>query len=176
MATADALAIYEYLKTLPPVDRPNKAHDLPWLFRFRFLNWGWKLLFLDEGDLDEATGQSKLERGAYLVNALAHCGECHTERNLVGALKADRALAGNPAGPEGDFVPNITPDRTDGIGGWSDDELIDYLQSGMTPDGDFAGGAMAEVIEEGTSELSAADLAAVVLYLRSVPALSTKPE
>ena len=91
-------------------------------------------------------------------------------------MKSDRALAGNPAGPEGVFVPNITLDRTDGIGGWSDDELIDYLQSGMTPDGDFAGGAMAEVIEEGTSELSAADLAAVVLYLRSVPALSTKPE
>ena len=176
MATEDALAIFDYLETVPAVDRPNKPHELPWLLRFRFLNWGWKQLFMDEGELRDAKGLSRQERGGYLVNALAHCGECHTSRNLFGALRADRALAGNLRGPEGEVVPNITPHPADGIGNWSDDELSDYLATGMTPDGDFAGGAMAEVIEDCTSKLHPADLEAAVLYLRRVPALPSVPE
>src|SRR6185312_9323844 len=90
------------------------------------------------------TRSAAWNRGAYLVLAVAHCGECHTPRNLMGAMSQREFLDGNPDGPEGKKVPNLAPGGK-GAGSWDDSDLVTYLKTGMTPDGDFAAGLMAEV-------------------------------
>ena len=104
------------------------------------------------------------------MQALGHCGECHTPRNWLGAMKADRFLGG-VKGDDG--APNLTPTR---LKKWDDGELKDFLSSGLTPDGDVAGETMAEVIRNTTSQLGKADLDALVAYLRSLPPLPGEPK
>ena len=113
-----------------------------------------------------------LRRGAYLVDALGHCGECHTPRKFAGVLDRSRYLGGSKDGPEGESVPNITPHRDHGIGKWDADDLDYFLQTGALPDGDYVGSLMSEVVDNVTSKLTAADRKAVVTYLRSIPALA----
>ncbi len=113
------------------------------------------------------TRDAQWSRGAYLVEHLGHCGECHTPRDFLGAKDEDRKLAGNPKGPDGKKVPNITPDPEDGIGRWRAGDL--NLKTGFRPDGDVAGGAMSGVIEDATAHLSDADRAAIAAYLSSLP-------
>ncbi len=100
---------------------------------------------------------------------LGHCGECHTARNLLGARDAARELAGNRNGPNGKKVADITPHPKDGLGGWRAGDITYCLKTGFLPDGDFAGGAMVEIIESTTSRLTDADRAAISVYLRSLP-------
>jgi mono/diheme cytochrome c family protein len=107
-------------------------------------------------------------RGAYLVTALAHCGECHTPRNWLGALDSDGFLSGTPDGPDGKKVPNITQDAKTGIGKWSEEDIVNLLKMGMTPDFDFVGGAMNEVVKD-TAKLTDEDRRAIAAYLRTVP-------
>jgi len=168
MRREDLRALWAYLRTVPPAATPSRAHELPWYMRWRIVNRGWQLLFFRTTTLRDDPAKSPLwNRGAYLVRALAHCGECHTPRTRFGALDWDMAFAGTRSGPDGDSVPNITPDRETGIGSWSHDELLEYLSSGMRPDADFAGGLMAEVIDDGLSHLRREDLEAIVTYLRA---------
>lgn len=169
---ADLLAIKAYLFSLPPVHHPNRPHDLPWYLSFRWLLRGWKWLNFEPGVFKPDPARSAVwNRGAYLVRHLGHCGECHTPRNWMGGLERDRALAGNPDGPEDGTVPDITPDRKTGIGTWSASDIDYFLQTGMLPDGDFAGDAMSSVIDDNTSHLTADDRKAIAEYLKSVPAL-----
>ncbi len=122
----------------------------------------WRWLFFARGPFTPDPDRAPTwNRGAYLANALAHCGECHTPRNRLGALDRSRWLAGNPEGPEGAEVPDITPDPESGIGDWSRTDLIYYLRTGIDPDGDVAGDAMAEVIENGLQYLTDEDAGAV---------------
>jgi mono/diheme cytochrome c family protein len=107
-------------------------------------------------------------RGAYLANAVAHCGECHTPRDLLGGLEADRRFAGAPVEGTDKVAPNISADPAHGIGKWSDAELAAVLTTGMKPNGDFVGAPMAEVVD-GTSKLTEADRRAIVTYIKSVP-------
>ena len=100
---------------------------------------------------------------------LGHGGECPTAGNLLGARDAARELAGNRNGPNGTKVANITPYPKDGLGGWRAGDIADYLKTGFLRDGDFAGGAMVEVIETTTSRLTDADRAAISVYLLSLP-------
>jgi mono/diheme cytochrome c family protein len=168
---ADALAIKAYLFSLPSVRQANRSHDVSFPFSWRFLQNGWKLLFFDEGRFQPAPERSAAyNRGAYLVTALAHCGECHTPRNWFGATEPDRFLAGNPDGPDGKKVPNITPDPKTGIGNWTEDDIIGVLTDGHTPDFDKVGGAMAEVVKS-TARLTEEDRRAIALYLKSLPAI-----
>lgn len=165
---ADLRDLWAYLRTLPPSARQNQPHDLKFPFGFRFLVWGWKLLFFTPGptaaDTQTATPAG---RGGYLVNALSHCGECHTPRNFLGGPKRDRFLAGGK-GPDGKGVPNLTPTR---LKKWSDGELKDFLTTGMTADGDVTAEAMGEVVTNTTSKITPEDLAAIIAYLRTIPAL-----
>ncbi len=171
---ADARAIKAYLFSLPAVRQANRTHDVSFPVSWRFLQDGWKLLFFSPGPFRAAPERSEAyNRGAYLVSALAHCGECHTPRNWFGATEPDRFLAGNPDGPDGKKVPNITPDRKTGIGNWSEDDIIGVLTDGHTPDFDFVGGGMAEVVKS-TSHLTDADRRAIALYLRSLPAIPSR--
>lgn len=170
MADDDVLAIKAYLFSLPPIRQRNRNHELPWYLASRWAAGAWKMLFFNsEPFKPDASRPATWNRGAYLVRHLGHCGECHTPRNALGAPDTDRELAGNPAGPDGKKVPNITPSRDIGIGRWSLDEIEFFLELGMLPDGDFTGGAMSPVIDDNTSHLSADDRHAIAVYLRSLP-------
>jgi len=121
----------------------------------------------------DATKDAAWNRGAYLVAAIGRCGDCHTPRNWLGAPEPARLLAGTPAGPRGKAVPNITPDSAAGIGKWSVEDIVTLLRDGQTPDFDFVGGAMAEVVRN-TSRLTDADRRAIAFYLRFLPAIPSR--
>jgi mono/diheme cytochrome c family protein len=162
----DALAIKAYLFALPPVHAPDREHDVWFPFSWRFLQVGWRLLFFDEGPFKpDKRASAVYNRGAYLVTALAHCGECHTPRNFLGALDSDRALSGNPDGPDGQIVPNITPDPKTGIGDWDSDDIATLLKTGETPEHAQAKGAMHEAVEDGLKYLTDDDRQAIATYL-----------
>lgn len=172
MTRQDMLDLKAYLDTVPPVRNAVPDHDLAFPFGIRASMMGWQLLFFDDTPFEADTTKSDAwNRGAYLVNGPGHCGECHTPRNLLGVVDSGRPLAGNANGPEGDAVPNITP-HSSGIGGWSEDDIVSMLEVGLLPDGDFAGGAMTDVIEESTSKLSEDDRKAIASYLLSLPPLA----
>jgi mono/diheme cytochrome c family protein len=168
MTEEDVGLIYDYLMTVQAVDRENRPHDTAWwLARWMMRPWQW--LFVDVDAERAPLAEPQLERGRYLVDALGHCGECHTPRNLFGVTDGARYLAGTDDGPEGGSVPNITSDREHGIGRWSADDIVYFLDTGAMPDGDYTGSHMAEVIDNTTSRLSAEDREAVAAYLRTVP-------
>ena len=163
---ADALAIKAYLFSLPPVRQANRAHDVAFPFSWRFLQTAWRLLFFREGPFRaDPSRDGVYNRGAYLVTALGHCGECHTPRNVLGAVKPSLALAGTRDGPDGQTVPNITPDRTSGIGDWDAADIVTLLKTGRTPEQSVVKGAMREVVQDGLKMLSDADLQAIAAYL-----------
>ena len=169
----DLRDLWAYLRSLPPSARENHPHDLRFPFRWRSLVFVWKRLFFTPGRFAGAPAATPvLNRGAYLVQALGHCGECHTPRNVFGAPKKDRYLAGG-TGPDGKKVPNLTPTRLAKI---SDEGLRDLLTSGTYPDGDQPAEAMAEVIRNTTSQLTPHDLDAMIAYLRSLPPLAEEPK
>jgi mono/diheme cytochrome c family protein len=168
----DLRDMWAYLRTLTPDARTSQTHDLGFFFRWRFTVRGWKWLFFTPGEFKaDGARPPKVNRGAYIVQALSHCGECHTPRNRLGAPRKDRYLAGG-IGPDGKNVPNLTPTR---LKKWNDQELQYYLTTGITPDGDTAGGAMTEVIRNMTGRLVPDDLTAVVAYLRSLPPIENDP-
>src|SRR3546814_4621147 len=177
MSDADILAIKRHIFALAPVAEPSKLHEPGFPFDQRWLMWGWKLLFFEPGAFAPDPARSDAwNRGAYLVAAVSHCGECHTPRNLLGALDMDHWLAGSAdgpeGGPEGERVPNITPDEATGIGTWSADDIAFVLNIGMLPDGDVVGGSMYPIVEDGTDALSAADREAIAEYPLSLPPIS----
>jgi len=170
---ADLRDLWAYLRTLPPSDRASQPHNLGLAYRWRFAVAGWKWLFFTPGPfVPDPKAAATVNRGAYLVQALGHCGECHTPRNFLGGPKRDRYLAGGK-GPEGKGIPNLTPTRLKKYG---DGELKDLLTTGLTSDGDVLAEAMGEVVQNTTSQLTAADLSALMAYLRSLPPLPDEPK
>ena len=164
MSDRDLRDLWVYLRSLPAANRANRDHDLRFPFGMRFLVTFWKWLYFTPGLLvADAASPPLVNRGAYLVRALGHCGECHTPRNFLGGPKSDSAFAGAKIA-EGK-VPNLTPTR---LKKWSDSELKDYLKTGQAPNGDIAVEPMSEVVNTTTSKLAADDLTAVVAYLRSL--------
>ncbi|HSD95582.1 MAG TPA: cytochrome c [Sulfuricaulis sp.] len=172
LTDADLHAIRIYLFNQKPVRQSNKQHELPWYLRSRALLRIWKILFFNPGPYQpQADHSAAWNRGAYLATAVAHCGECHTPRNFLGGFKQSQCFAGNPDGVDGAKVPNITPDKKTGIGKWSQGDLVEYLETGLMPDGDYAGDAMAEVIDNSTSHLTHDDRRAIAIYIKSLPAV-----
>lgn len=170
MTDADLAALKAYIFSRPPVAQPNKPHALRWYIRFRPLIGIWKWLYFHPGRFVPDPARSAVwNRGAYLATALTHCGQCHTPRNALGGPMTALRFAGTKDGPDGAVIPNITPDKETGIGGWSRSDLVTYLQTGQTPDGDFAGGLMAEVIDNSTSRLTKTDVDAIAEYVHSLP-------
>jgi mono/diheme cytochrome c family protein len=162
----DALAIKAYLFSLPPARSANRAHDVWFPFSWRFLQLGWKTLYFSAGPFrPDASRDGTYNRGAYLVTALAHCGECHTPRNMFGAVDASMALAGTRDGPDGQPVPNITPDRATGIGQWDAQDIGEVLRTGRTPEESTVKGAMREAVQDGLKFLTDADREAIAAYL-----------
>jgi mono/diheme cytochrome c family protein len=175
ISDADLSDLWVYLRAQPPVRQANKPPDVLPPFGWRFLLPAWKWLHFSPGRLRPVPGRDAVwNRGAYLVNALAHCAECHTPRGLSGGLRADLFLAGSVDGPEGELAPNLTPDRGTGIGEWSEADLVWFLGSGLKPNGDDTQGLMSETIENGLSHLSEADQRAIAVYLASLPPIRNK--
>jgi mono/diheme cytochrome c family protein len=169
---ADIRDLYAYLKTLQPVSGKVRDHDVPFPFNVRRNVGIWKLLFFDNRPFAPDMSRSpQWNRGAYLVNSLGHCAECHSPRNFLGGIIAGQRFAGGP-NPEGEgWVPNITQK---GIGEWSDKDIAYFLKSGQTPDGDSAGGSMVRVIRN-TSQLPETDQAAIADYVKSLPPVEGPP-
>jgi mono/diheme cytochrome c family protein len=171
----DLLDLRAYLASLPAIRRANRPPGAWIPFRWRWTISGWKWMNFDPQPIEADPSQSEeWNRGRYLVLAAAHCGECHTPRTLTGGLDASMALAGSREGPEGELAPNITPDRATGIGDWSIEDLVWYLEMGLKPDGDDTQGLMSEVIEHGYSHLPAEELRAIAVYLKSLPAIENE--
>jgi mono/diheme cytochrome c family protein len=169
---ADLRDLWAYLRSLQPSARASQEHELGFLYRWRFLVGPWKWLYFKPGPMTPDPKLTPvLNRGDYLVNALGHCGECHTPRNFMGGMKRDRHLAGTEQGPEGKSVSNITPAR---LKKWGDAEIRDFLQTGMTSDGDVTSETMGEVVTNTTSQLAPADMAALIAYLRSIPPVESE--
>lgn len=170
MSDEDLVALRAYLFSLPPVSRANQPHEAWPPFRWRIAARAWQELHFRPARFAPDPARSPAwNRGAYLVTAVAHCGECHTPRTATGALDRTRWLAGTAEGPDGELAPNITPHDATGIGRWTRTDLVWYLQTGLQPDGDHAEGLMAELIEHGFQHVPRADLEAIADSLDSVP-------
>ncbi|MFI4988405.1 MAG: c-type cytochrome [Alphaproteobacteria bacterium] len=170
MTDEDIRDLFAYLKSLPAVAQANRRHELRFPFRYRLLMLGWNRLYLKRGPLPPDPERSpQWNRGAYLVQALGHCGECHTPRNWFGALNWEKVLSGSTAGPDGESVPNLTPDQDTGIGKWSEKDIVYLLETGQKPDGDDVGHGMNAVVDQSTSKLTPEDRAAVAAYLKALP-------
>lgn len=164
----DVLAIRAYLGTVAPIHYTPPRNALRFPFNQRWLLFLWKLFNFREGRFVPDPKQSPLwNRGAYLVEGLAHCEECHTPRNIMQGLKSADRFSGEVQA--GWHAFNITPDRAGGIGKWSDDDLARYLAVGVAPGRANAAGPMAEVVENSTQFLTPEDLRAIGTYLRALP-------
>src|SRR6195952_2862656 len=168
----DVRDLFAYLKTLAPVSGKVRDHDVAFPFNIRRNVGIWKLLFMDGRPFTpDAARSAQWNRGAYLVNSLGHCAECHSPRNFLGGIIERQRFAGGP-NPEGErWVPNITQK---GLADWSAEDIAYFLETGQTPDGDTAGGSMARVIRN-TSRLSAEDRGAMASYLKSLPPVDGPP-
>jgi len=172
IADEDVLAIKSYLFSLPLVHAVAPPNSLRFPFNQRWLMGIWAAFYNPDQRFQPRVGRSaEWNRGAYLAEALAHCGDCHTPRNLAQALDNRRKFAG--AVVTGWYAYNITSDPVSGIGSWSDDDLAQYLQSGHAVGHGSAGGPMAEEVAASSSNLTSADLRAIVTYLRSIPTVRT---
>jgi mono/diheme cytochrome c family protein len=184
MTDEDLLSIKKYIMSLPPAETASRDHELKFLYRLRSSVWAWQKLYFQaptgnpEVDIKVAAGEfspdraksEEWNRGAYLVEAVAHCTECHTPRTYMGGLDVSRWMGGDPQSPLGRPVPNITTSAK-GRGHWSASDWAKFLETGVSREGKVATGEMGEVIE-GLDRLSARDKAAMATYLFSLPAVN----
>ncbi|MFU8899398.1 MAG: c-type cytochrome [Roseinatronobacter sp.] len=174
MSDTDIDDLYVWLRDQDPVEQaPDEETDLPFPFNIRFGVIAWNWLYLEDRDLPVADDPI-LGRGAYLVNHLGHCGECHTPRNDLFAMQDNQYLAGEVI--DGWLAPNLTPDPLSGIGAWSARDIIEYLRIGTAGDIVQAAGPMADFVQHGTSHLTEDDLAAIAAYLQIIPAIDTRDQ
>jgi mono/diheme cytochrome c family protein len=167
----DALAMKAYLFSLTPVISKNRDHDVITPFGWRWPMTFWKFLYFDASEFVVDDSQDdEFNRGAYLVNALTHCGECHTPRNFAGALDRDLWMAGTEDGPEGDAAPNITPAQATGLG-WTIEQLSFFLKTGTKPDWESAEGVMGEAVADSYKHLTPDDIRAIARYINMLPAI-----
>ncbi len=172
MTDADVLAIKAYLFSLPAVARQNERNTLQFPFNQRWSMIFWSWAFNPNTRFAPNTEKSaEWNRGAYVAEALAHCGDCHTPRNPAFALDNRRKFAGAVAA--GWRAYDITSDKGTGIGSWSDEEIFSYLANGHATGRGTASGPMGEAVDHSFSQMDPADIRALVAYLRSIPAIAS---
>ncbi|MBZ9674341.1 c-type cytochrome [Mesorhizobium sp. ES1-1] len=171
MNAGDIRDLFAYLKTLPKVSGKVPPHDPALLFRLRRSVGFWKLLFFQEGSSAAATtGDPVHDRGAYLVESVSHCAECHSTRNAFGAIKPSTRFAG-AVDPQGTgFVPNITQER---LAGWTEQDIVTMLTTGETPNHGRVGSSMSDVVTN-TAQLPESDRVAIARYIKSLPPQATQ--
>jgi mono/diheme cytochrome c family protein len=172
MTDADALAIKAYLFTLPAVRAPARPNRIAWPFDNRGLMPVWNLFYnANERFRPNPTQSADWNRGAYLAEAMGHCGECHTPRNPAFAVNNRHKFAG--ALTAGWRAYNISNDAKAGLAAWSDNDLATYLSTGHADGHGGSAGPMGEASDNSLTYLTAGDIHALVVYLRSVPAEDT---
>ncbi len=162
----DLLALKAYIFSISPVNQKNTPHKLilpigrkiPMIFWKKFV---WSSKQYENNPLRTKTWN----RGAYLVQSITHCAECHTPRDFLGGLNYEMHMAGSVDGPEGELAPNITPDLKTGIGSWSKIDISYFLKTGIKPDGDYTEGLMSEIIDSGYQYLVDEDLKSIAEYI-----------
>jgi mono/diheme cytochrome c family protein len=169
LTDADLTDLRAFFTNLAPVTRPGlgAASGLALLQRARAAIANWVAGVPHPWQIDPSRDPA-IERGAYLVATIGRCEECHTPVTWLGLPDETRTLAGSHGRLSGRKAPNITPDPKTGIGNWSPVEITSFLRDGGLPDGDFVGGAMAEIVR-GTAHLTDADRQAIAAYLKSLP-------
>lgn len=166
MEMQDVADLYAFMKTLPADPTPSQPHELAFPFSMRETLGIWKLLFLSDDWMLPGNLTPTAARGRYIVEAMAHCGECHTPRNILGGMEKSRWLGGAP-NPSGEGkIPNITPDKLK----WAAADIVQYLTTGFTPEFDVVGGHMAHVVEN-MGRLPESDRLAVAEYILAVPSV-----
>ena len=169
---ADGLAIKAYLFSLPAVHAATPDNTFSFPYNQRWAMMFWSAPFNADARFAPNTDRSaEWNRGAYIAEALAHCGECHTPRSLALALDNGKKFAG--AVTAGWRAFNITADKGSGIGGWSDDEVFAYLATGHASGRGTAAGPMGEAVDQSFSQLAPSDIGALVSYVRSVPPIAS---
>ncbi|MFP7571065.1 c-type cytochrome [Marivita sp. S2033] len=168
----DIQALFAYMQTVDPVDRaPDGETNLDFPFNMRFLMRVWNAIAIEDDGRGE-TADAEIERGAYLVDHLGHCGTCHTPRNAMMMSDDSRYLGGTMV--QGWEAPNITSDPVSGLGNWSDEDIVQYLKTGRAMGTTQAAGPMAEVVHFSTRYMQNDDLMAMARYLKTVPALTSE--
>jgi mono/diheme cytochrome c family protein len=172
MTANDLRDLLGFIKTLPAVAGRARDNDLTFPFTMRRGVGLWKLVFLDGEPLPpDPSRTATWNRGRYLVEGVAHCAECHSPRNVAGAVVANKRFSGAPD-PEGNgYVPNITADDT-GIGYWSQHEIATYLDNGISPTNIPAGGSMAAIVAN-MAHLSPEDRDAMAEYIKSLKGIDS---
>jgi mono/diheme cytochrome c family protein len=173
MTRDDVLAIRAYLGTLAPVRNMPPPPQLRFPLNYRVVMHGWNWLFFKPGTFEKNPQKSdEWNRGAYLVEGAAHCGACHTPKNMFGADKRGQAYGGGLV--DGWFAPRLDGAERSGLKSWSVEDIVEYLQSGRNGKS-HAGKLMAEVVVNSTSKMSDADVRAMAVYLKDLPAGVAEP-
>lgn len=171
----DVKAIYAYLQSLPAVQAPNRQPEFGFPYNLRVMLYSWRALYFQAGEYqDDASQSAQWNRGAYLVQGLGHCNECHSTRNALGAMDQRNPLSGGHIPVEGWYAPDLSLQAGGGLAGWSQADVVALLKTGLSDKGS-ALGPMAEVVRNSTSYLNDEDLQAIALYLASLPAVAPAP-
>ena len=170
----DIFAVRAYLATLAPVRNEPRPPELRFPFNYRFVMRGWNWLFFKPGILmpDQAKS-AEWNRGRYLVEGVAHCGACHTPKNMFGADRRGQKFGGGPV--QGMFAPRLDAAARSGLKSWSVEDITEYLQSGRNAKS-HAGQLMSEVVVNSTSKMSDADIRAIAVYLKALPPGAPEPK
>jgi len=167
---ADSDAIFAYLRSVPPVRLPSREHELRFPYNNRALLIGWRTLFFEEGEYKPEKGKSaEWNRGAYLVQGLGHCTMCHTPINALGGSSQEKAFQGGLIPLQNWYAPSLTSNREAGLGDWDLQDIVDLLQKGVSNRGTVYG-PMAEVVYNSLQHMTDADVRAMAVYLKSLPA------
>jgi mono/diheme cytochrome c family protein len=174
MIRDDIFAIRAWLATLPPVHNTPPPPQLRWPLNYRVVMRLWNYLFFQPGIFEPDQNKSTAwNRGGYLVTGAAHCGACHTPKNLFGADRRGRTFGGGQIA--GWFAPRLDGAVRSGLKSWSADDIVEYLSSGRNGKS-HADGPMAEVVVNSTSKMSDGDISAIAVYLKDLPAGTPEPE
>ncbi|HWI79414.1 MAG TPA: cytochrome c [Ramlibacter sp.] len=172
----DSDAIFDYLRSLPPVQRPNTEHRLRWPYSTQAALAVWRALYFTPGAHEEDRKQSaEWNRGAYLVRGLGHCSACHISRNLLGASSDMMDLSGGLIPMQNWYAPSLTSPTEAGVADWELPQIVHLLQTGVAPRSAVLG-PMAEVVFRSTQYLEPADLRAMAVYLKALPQSHQKQE
>ncbi|HEY0825862.1 MAG TPA: c-type cytochrome [Ramlibacter sp.] len=170
---ADADALFDYLRSLPPVNKPNRQHRLRWPYNTQAALAVWRLLYFDPGKFTGNPARTpEWNRGAYLVQGLGHCGACHTTRNALGGTRGAMDLSGGLIPMQNWYAPSLASPTEAGLADWSLEDIMRLLGTGTSPRGTVLG-PMAEVVLHSTQYLEPADLRAMAVYLKSLPPAAT---
>ncbi|MDB5874400.1 MAG: alcohol dehydrogenase cytochrome c subunit precursor-like protein [Ramlibacter sp.] len=175
VARADADAIYDYLRSLAPVQRANTAHSLRWPYSTQAALAVWRAMYFSPGGYEEDHARSaEWNRGAYLVRGLGHCGACHTARNALGASSDMMDLSGGLIPMQNWYAPSLASAAEAGVADWAPAQIVRLLQTGVAPRGTVLG-PMAEVVLQSTQHLAPADLQAMAVFLKALPQGKSEP-